>query len=104
MGRSKEPTPALPERICELHVIKWGCRRIHQRYPWISISTIRYTIKKEPERRIGISKPRSGHPKKLTEDEKARIIYVVTETPRVTYKDLLSEVFYKVKKSQSGAS
>lgn len=30
----------------------------------ISLSTIRYTIKKEPERREGVSKPRSGRPKK----------------------------------------
>lgn len=97
MGRSKELTPALRERICELHAIKWGYRRIHQRYPWISISTIRYTIKKEPERQMGVSKPRSGRPKKLADDE-ARILYVITETPRVAYKDLLSEISYKVKK------
>lgn len=30
----------------------------------IALSTIRYTIKKEPERREGVSKPRSGRPKK----------------------------------------
>jgi hypothetical protein len=50
MAYSKELTPALRERICELHAINWGYKRIHKRYPWISLSTIRYTIKKEPER------------------------------------------------------
>ena len=98
MARSKELTPALRERICELHDIGWGYRRIHRRYPWIPLSTIAYTIKKEPERKLGISKPRSGRPKKLTEDDKSRILYVIAEQPRVTYEDLLSEVSYKVKK------
>ncbi|OOQ88244.1 hypothetical protein PEBR_13161 [Penicillium brasilianum] len=63
MARSKELTPAIRERICELHAINWGYKRIHQRYPSIPISTIRYTIKKEPERQEGVSKRRSGRPK-----------------------------------------
>jgi transposase len=98
MARSKKLTPALRGRICELHDIGWGYRRIHRRCPWISLSTIAYTIKKEPERKLGISKPRSGRRKKLTEDDKARILYVIAEQPRVTHQDLLSEVSYKVKK------
>jgi transposase len=98
MAPTTELTPALRERICELHDIGWGYKRIHKRYPWISLSGIRYTIKKEPERRMGVSKPRSGRPKKLTEEDKARILYVIAEQPRVTYDDLLSEVSYKVKK------
>ncbi|KAJ5369237.1 uncharacterized protein N7496_008997 [Penicillium cataractarum] len=98
MGRSKELTPALRERICELHDIGWGYKRIHGRYPWIALSTIAYTIKKEPQRKMGISKPRSGRPKKLNDEDKARILEVISEQPRVTYEDLLSEVSYKVKK------
>jgi transposase len=47
---------------------------------------------------MGITKPRSGRPKKLPEEDKSRILYVIAEQPRVTYKDLLSEVSYKVKK------
>jgi hypothetical protein len=80
------------ESICELHAIGWGYKCIHKRYPWVSLSGIRYTIKKESERRMGITKPRSGRPKKLTEEDKSRILYVIAEQPRVTYKDLLSEV------------
>ncbi|KAF3391222.1 Sterol 3-beta-glucosyltransferase UGT80A2, partial [Penicillium rolfsii] len=49
MAPSSELTPALRERICELHSIGWGYKRIHKRYPWISLGGIRYTIKKEPE-------------------------------------------------------
>jgi hypothetical protein len=71
MARSKELTPAIRERICELHAIDWGYKRIHQRYPTIPISTIRYTIKKEPERREGVSKRRSGRPKKSKINEQA---------------------------------
>jgi hypothetical protein len=41
-------TPALRERICELHdAAKWGYKRIQKRYPFISISTVGYTIKKD---------------------------------------------------------
>lgn len=74
MARSKELTPAIRERICELHAIGWGYKRIHTRYPDIALSTIRYTVKKEKERRDGVSKPRSGRPKKLTEADKDRIL------------------------------
>lgn len=59
---------------------------------------VRYTTKKEHERRIGVSKPHYGCRKKLTEEDKARILHVITKTPRVTYEDLLSEVSHKVKK------
>ncbi|KAJ5509350.1 hypothetical protein N7527_011493, partial [Penicillium freii] len=88
-------TPAIRERICELHsAAQWGYKRIHQRYPWISLSTIRYTIKKEHERRAGVSKPRSGRPKKLnatdkTQSRRTRVL--------VTREDLLTKVSYKVK-------
>jgi transposase len=77
MARSKELTPAIRERICELHAIGWGYKRIHTRYPDIALSTIRYTVKKEKERRDGVSKPRSGRPKKPTEADKDRILNAI---------------------------
>ncbi|OQE34068.1 hypothetical protein PENCOP_c019G06516 [Penicillium coprophilum] len=98
MPARSELTPALRERICELHsAAHWGYRRIHQRYPWISISTIRYTIKKEHERRAGVSKPRSGRPRKLDTTDKVRLLDAISENPRITHEDLLAEVSYKVK-------
>ena len=97
MARSKELIPTLRARICELHDIGWGYKRIHKRYPWIPLSTIAYTIKKEPERRDGVSKRRTGRPKKLTEADEARILEVIHEHPRVTQEDLLAEVDNRVK-------
>ena len=98
MARSSELTPAIRERICELHAIGWGYKRIHTRYPQIPLSTIRYTIKKEPERTAGVSKPRSGRPTILNSTEKVRLFEVIIENPKITYEDLLAEVSYKVKK------
>lgn len=82
MARSKEFTPTLRARICELHNIGWGYKRIHKRYSWIPLSTIAYTIKKEPERRDGVSKPRPGRPKKLTKADQTHILGVIDENPR----------------------
>ncbi|KAJ5265420.1 hypothetical protein N7524_006438 [Penicillium chrysogenum] len=96
MARDKELTPAIRECICELHAIGWGYRRIHTRYPDISLSTIRYTVKKESERRDGVSKPRSGRPKKLTEADKDLILNAVRENPKITAEELLAKVDHKV--------
>ncbi|KAJ5642736.1 hypothetical protein N7490_006736, partial [Penicillium lividum] len=93
MPRS-ELTSAIREMICELHAIGWGYKRIHQRYPYISLSTIRYTIKKEPERRAGyvLVVRRS-----FSEAETDRILEVIHGNPRVQQEDLLAEVDHKVK-------
>ncbi|KAJ5479957.1 hypothetical protein N7530_005466 [Penicillium desertorum] len=96
MARDKELTPAIRERICELHAIGWGYRRIHKRYPDISLSTIRYTVNKESERRDGVSKPRPGRPKKLTEADKDLILNAIREDPKITAEELLAKVDHKV--------
>ncbi|KAJ5529938.1 hypothetical protein N7527_003331 [Penicillium freii] len=95
MARSKELTPAIRERICELYAIGWGYRRIHARYPYISYSTVRYTVKKESERKEGVSKSRSGRPKKLTEADKDRILNAIHGDPKISTEDLLAEVDHK---------
>ena len=98
MPSRSELTPAIRERICELHsAAHWGYKRIHKRYPWISLSTIRYTIKKEHERRAGVSKPRSGRPSKLNKADKVRLLDTVREDPWAIYEDLLAKVSYRVK-------
>lgn len=97
MTQSKELTPTLRARICELHDIGWGYRRIQKRYPWIPLSTVRYTIIKEPERCDSVSKPRKGRPKKLTEADKHWILEVINENPHITQEDLLTEVSHRVK-------
>ncbi|KAJ5493973.1 hypothetical protein N7463_010060 [Penicillium fimorum] len=95
VARSKDLTPAIRERICELHSIGWGYKRIHTRYPAIPLSTIRYTVKKESERREGVSKPRSGRPKKLTEADKDRLLNAIHGDPKITAEDMLTEVNHK---------
>lgn len=61
-----------------------GHKRIHNRYPWISIPGIRYTIKEEHERQSGVSKPRPGRPRKLDETDKQRLMDAITNNPKVT--------------------
>ena len=97
MAPRSELTPALRERICELHdAVKWGYKRIQKRYPFISVSTVRYTIKKDRERLAGVLKPRFRRPKKLNEADRAKILATIDENPKVIHKDLLTRVSYKV--------
>lgn len=97
MPRNPELDSYTRTRICELHsAAHWGYKRIHKRYPWISLSTIRYTIKKERERDNNHSIPRSGGPRKLSEEDRDHI-YVVTTNPQIRQVDLLVEVDHKVK-------
>ena len=92
-----ELTPALRERICELHAIGWGYKRIHSQYPYIPRSTILYTIKKESERRGGLSKQRTRRPHKLSEVHKDRVLEVIHGNPRIKHQDLLAEANYATK-------
>lgn len=98
MAPRSELTPALRERICELsQAAGWGYKRIHKRYPWVSLSGIRYTIKKDRERLYGVTKPRSGRPKKLDEADKDRLVARIHDNPKILREDLLAEVLHKVK-------
>ncbi|KAJ5591463.1 uncharacterized protein N7459_001832 [Penicillium hispanicum] len=97
MAPRSELTPALRERICELHsAAHWGYKRIQKRYPFISVSTVRYTIKKDHERLNGVSKPRSGRPRKLTEADHEWLLTAIHENPKITREDMLTEVSNKV--------
>jgi transposase len=74
MAPRSELTPALRERICELYdAAKWGYKRIQKGCPLISVSTVRYTIKKDRERLGGVSKPRSGRPRKLDKADQEKL-------------------------------
>ncbi|KAL2809812.1 hypothetical protein BJX63DRAFT_423570 [Aspergillus granulosus] len=98
MAPRSELTPALRERICELHdAAKWGYKRIQKRYPFISVSTVRYTIKKDRERIGGVSKPRSGRPKKLDAADQEKLKRAIAENPKNTGEDVLAEVPHKMK-------
>lgn len=97
MAPRSELTPALRERICELsQAAGWGYKRIQKRYPWVSLSSIRYTIKKDRERLNGVSKPRSGRPRKLDKADRERLLNALEENPKITRVDLLANVSNKV--------
>ena len=74
--RSKELDPTTRARICELHSIGWGYKRIHSKYSFVSLSTIRNTIKSESSRSNQRSLSRSGAPKKLSPHQEAELIKV----------------------------
>ena len=89
----KELDPCMRARICELHTsARWGYKRIHKAHPEISISTIRYTIKKEQERLNQRSLPRSGQPQKLSLEQKENIVNLTKTNPHITLYELQESV------------
>ncbi|KAJ5493597.1 hypothetical protein N7463_009684 [Penicillium fimorum] len=75
VARSKDLTPAIRERICELHSIGWG--------------------------RASDEKACRNHDlegqKKLTEADKDRLLNAIHGDPKITAEDMLTEVNHKVK-------
>lgn len=92
MAKNKEITPTMRARICELHSIGWGYRKIHTRYPQIPVSTIRYTIINENNRDDHASKPRSGRPPALSPEQKDLLHKLVTENPHIKMRELQAAV------------
>lgn len=99
MARGPELPPHVRERIYELkRSAKWGAKRIQKHaYPHIPLSTIHYTLRQEAKRSHGISMPRLGGPRKLTEEDRDRVYDAIQSRPDITREDLLTEVDYKVK-------
>jgi hypothetical protein len=90
----RELSPQTRARIHELSSIGWSPNRIFKLHPEIPLPTIRTTI-----RRIKLSgstdttsKPRSGRPRALTEEQRDHVYDVVTTTPHIKMRDLLREV------------
>lgn len=89
----KELDPCMRARICELSTAaRWGYKRIHKVHPEISLSTIRYTIKKERERINQRSLPRSGPPSKLSPEQKENVVRLATENPHIKLRELQESV------------
>lgn len=55
-----------------------------------------YTLREEKNRLNNHSRPRSGAPRKLTEDDRDHIYDVIQQTPTITRDKLLEEVDWKV--------
>lgn len=92
MARSKELTPTMRARLCELRDIGWSYRQIHQRYPDIPLSTIRYTISKQSERTGEESLRRNGRPKGLSPEEQQHIISLFERNPHIKMRELALSV------------
>jgi hypothetical protein len=77
----------------------WSFKDIYSQYPWILISTIKTTVYRADKRVDNTSLPRSGAPRKLNEDDKAKINAAINDNPRIPYDDLLASVDNKVKRA-----
>ena len=96
---AKELDPTLRARICELHSIGWGYKRIHKKHPDISLYCIRYTIQQEDKRNNQRSCPRSGQPKKLSIEQEAFLKQKVEEDAHIKMRELQATVNYSVSKT-----
>ena len=95
---AREYDPTVHARICELHSIGWGYKRIHKKHPHISLSTIRYTIKRESERSNQQSLHRSGQPKKLSSEQEEELKKKVEEDKHIKLRELQDAVDNSVSK------
>ena len=69
-----------------------GVRRIHQRYPQIPVSTVRYAIINQNDRNDHISKPRSGRPPILSPEQKDHLHKLAIEDPHIKTRELQAAV------------
>ncbi len=98
MGRGKELSPQIRSRICELYSLRIGPTRIHRLHPEIPLSTIKTTIRREATRVDNQTRPRSGAPRKITEEQRDQIYdEVMHKNPHVSHRDLLDSVDNVVK-------
>ncbi|KAJ0135309.1 hypothetical protein HZ326_20819 [Fusarium oxysporum f. sp. albedinis] len=98
MPRGKELSPSLRSRICELRRQGLTHSQIKKHFPDIPLGTIKTTLRREAQ--LGadnISLPRSGAPRKLTEEQRDQIYDTVTTDPHITMRDLLDSVDNAVK-------
>jgi hypothetical protein len=92
MARGKELSPQMRSHICELHLIGWGAKRIHSLYQDLPLGTIKYTIYKESARKDNKSLPRSGAPRKISEEEQDHIYDLSIHDPHIKIRELQDEV------------
>jgi len=98
MARRSELSPQMRSRICELHSLRYSHARIHKIHPEIPLGTIKTTIRREALRVDNQTRPRSGAPRRITEEQRDQIYDTVTHTnPHISYKDLLDSVDNVVK-------
>ena len=94
-----ELSPQLRSRICELRSIGYSCNKIHKIHSDITISTIKTTCRRGKSRIDNKSKPRSGAPRKLSEEQRDHLYNIaIYQNPYIKHRDLLEEVDRAIKK------
>lgn len=83
-------------RITTLKSTGLSYRQIHEQLPHIPIATLKTTVQRERKRERNTTLPRPGRPRKLSDNDKERVIDLIEENPRVKCEDLLAEVDHKV--------
>ena len=98
-GKGRELSPQMRSRICELKSVGYSYSKIHSVHPEIPLSTIKSTCQREKVRDNNCSKPRSGAPRKLTEEQRDYLYdLAVHQNPHITIQELCSEVDFVVQK------
>lgn len=91
MGKSKDISQDLRQRIVELHQEGLGYRKISAKL-CVPISSVGTIIRKWKSRDTTLSMPRTGRPRKITERAVRTIVRTVTHTPRTTCHDLQNDL------------
>ena len=78
MPRGCELSPQDRARIYELRSIGWSLNRIHKQHLEWALSTIRSTIRRAALQDNHVSRPQSGAPQKLTEEQRDYLYDITT--------------------------
>jgi hypothetical protein len=89
--RGPELSPQTRARICELRSLGWSYDRIQKKHPEFPYLTIRDTCRKEAQRLNNVSKPRTGAPRVITEEERDSLLETATLTPEISCEDLQAQ-------------
>jgi transposase len=87
-------------KLVELRTVAgWTDEQIYKEYPCIPVSKIKTTVYRANKRVKNETLPRSRRPRKLTEDDKTKLLDAIDANPRITYDDLLTTIDNKVKRT-----
>jgi hypothetical protein len=100
MPRGKELSPQMRSRICELHSVRYSTRAIHNIHPEISLSTIKYTIKKEALQNNNQSLPPAGTPRKVLDEDQDHLYDIAAhQDPHIKIRDLVNKIDQPISKN-----
>jgi hypothetical protein len=87
MTRRKELLPQMRSRICKLHSIGWGAKRIYYLHREILLGTIKTTIRREVIRKENVTLPQSGAPQKISKEEQDHIYDLTTQDAHIKMRE-----------------